>query len=100
MSKVMHFDCDVSDKQRSELLELVRSINKNEARPLTKYVLRVTVFGIDSNPLREVCHQDVVEHLEYEKDPRKSSVTRKPLMLLHGMVCYVHYTVILCSYNM
>lgn len=30
----MHFDCDVSDKQHSELLDLVWSINKNGSKAI------------------------------------------------------------------
>jgi phosphate-selective porin len=57
LSQVAHFDCDVSDKQHSELLGLVWSINK-EVRVSMSYDLK----KVDNSPLRDVWYQDVVEH--------------------------------------
>ena len=70
MWQVAHFECDVSDKQHSELIELVWAINKNGSKAIDK--LRSEgekVLGVNS-PLHDVWHQDV-ERLEYEKDQRK-----------------------------
>ena len=75
ISKVMHFHCDVSDKQHSELLELVCSINKNGSKAIDELCAEGDhVLGINNNPLREVWHQDVVGRMEYEKDQRKSGM--------------------------
>ena len=75
LSKVEHFDCDVSDKQHDELLELVRSINKNGSKAIEDLCAEGDRFlGDVKSPLREVWHQDVVERLEYEKDQRKSGM--------------------------
>ena len=68
ISKVMHFHCDVSDKQHSELLELVCSINKNGSKAIDELCAEGDrVIWIDNNPLREVWHQDIVERLENHK---------------------------------
>ena len=72
LSHVAHFDCDVSDKQHSELLDLVWSINKNGSKAINELCSEgEKILGVDNSPLRDVWHQDVVERLEYEKDQRK-----------------------------
>lgn len=91
LSKVAHFDCDISDKQHTELLELVRSVNKEGSKAIEELCAEGDhLLGIDNNPLREVWHQDVVERLEYEKDQRKSGM----LLTVYVMVyMYVHTAV-------
>ena len=73
LAKVAHFDCDLSDKQRTELLELVRSVDKNGSRVGEELCAEGDrLLDVDNNPLKEVWHKDVIERLEYEKDQRKS----------------------------
>ena len=70
LAKVAHFDCDLSDKQHTELLELVRSVDKNGSRVVEELYAEGDRLP-DNNPLKEVWHQDVIERLEYEKDQSK-----------------------------
>ena len=75
LSKVAHFDCDISDKQHTELLEVVRSMSKNGSKAIEELCAEGDrLLGVDNNSLREVWHQDVVERLECEKDQRKSGM--------------------------
>ena len=69
---MLHFDCDASDQQHSELLDLVWSTNKYVSKAIDELCSEgEKVLGVDNSPLRDVWYQDVVEHLEYEKDQRK-----------------------------
>ena len=75
LSRVAHFDCDVSDKQHSELLDLVRAINKNGSKAIDDLCSEgEKVLGVDNSPLRDVWYQDVVERLEYERDQKKTGM--------------------------
>ena len=77
LAKVEHFDFDVSEKQHSELLELVRSVHKKGSKDIEELCDEGEhVLGVDS-PLREVWQQDVIERLEFEKDQ-----TRNGLLLI------------------
>ena len=56
-----HFDFDVSEKQHSELLELVRSVYKKGSKDIEQLCDEGEhVLGVES-PLREVWQQDVIE---------------------------------------
>ena len=69
LSKVAHFDCDIGDKQPAELLEVVRTVNKNGSKVIEELCAKSDhLLGVDNNSLREVWHQDVVERLDFEKD--------------------------------
>ena len=74
LSSVSSLDYDLNDKQHSELLEIVRSVNDKGSKVIDELCSRgYQLLGNDDNPLREVWHQDVMERLEYEKDQRKTS---------------------------
>ena len=54
LAKVAHFDVEVSEKQHTELLELVRSVHKNGSKAIEELCAEgEQVLGTDS-PLREV----------------------------------------------
>lgn len=74
LAKVAHFDVDVSEKQHTELLELVQSVHKNGSKAIEELCAEgEQVLGTDS-PLREVWQQDVTERLEFEKDQKRNSL--------------------------
>lgn len=55
LSKVAHFDCDISDKQHSELLELVCSINNNGSRAIDELCAEGDrLLGVENHSLKEV----------------------------------------------
>lgn len=72
LAKVEHFDVDVNDKQHTELLELVRSINTSGNEAIEELCSEGDHVLGENNPLRDVWYQDVVERFEYERDQRKS----------------------------
>ena len=74
LAKVAHFDVDINDKQHTELLELVRSINNDGNEAIDELCSEGDCLLGDNNPLREVWYQDVIERLEYDKDQRKSGI--------------------------
>ena len=71
LKKFDRFTCDVSDKQHSEILLLVSSVNDSKAiQELIEEGDRV--LGDEQNALREAGQQDVRERLDYEKDQSKA----------------------------
>ena len=77
LAKVEHFDVDVNDKQHTELLELVGSINTNGNEAIEELCSEGDRVLGDNNVLRDVWYQDVVERLEYEKDQRTNGKSKK-----------------------
>lgn len=66
---------DVSDKQHAELLEIVESIDTNGKKVVDELCDKfdgLPGFSGDSNPLREVWQQDVIERLQYKRDQTKN----------------------------
>ena len=74
IKKLKKFDrstCDVSDKQHSEILQLVSSVNDSKAiQELIEEGDRV--LGYEQNALWEAWQQDVLERLDYKKDQTKA----------------------------
>lgn len=66
------FDCDLKDKQHTELLQLVKAIDKHGSKTIEDLCAQGDKVLGEDNVLREVWKQDVVERLHYEKDQRKS----------------------------
>ena len=88
LAKVEHFDVHVNDKQHTELLELVRSVNTNGNKAIEELCSEGDRVLGDNNPLRDVWYQDVIERFEYERDQKKSSknnilASSKIFLVLH-----------------
>ena len=67
------FNCELKDKQHSELLELVRSVHKNGSQAIEQLCVEGDkALGEDRNLLRDAWQQDVIERLQHEKDQAKS----------------------------
>lgn len=73
LSALAPYNCDLKDKQHTELLQLVSLIHKNGSQVIEELCSQGDrALGQESNLLRDVWHQDVVERLQYEKDQSKS----------------------------
>lgn len=71
LKKFDKYTCDVSDKQHSEILQLVSSVKDSKAvQELIAEGDRV--LGEEQNALRQAWQQDVSERLDYEKDQTKA----------------------------
>lgn len=71
LKKLDKFSCDVSDKQHSEILQLVSSVKDSKAvQELIAEGDRV--LGEEHNSLRQAWQQDVCERLDFEKDQTKA----------------------------
>ena len=67
------YDCDVNDKQHSELLWIVSNLNDSKAvQQLIAEGDRI--LGEEQNALRQSWQQDGTERLEFEKDQTKAGV--------------------------
>ena len=74
----MNLNYNLSDKQHSELLQIVRTVNRQGSKAIDELCSRGDqLLGEENNPLRDVWHQDVVERLEYEKDQRKAGAVHQ-----------------------
>jgi len=67
------YNCELSDEQHSEMLELVKTVNKNK-KAVNELCKRGDdiLGGTENNLLCAAWHQDVTERLEYEKDQATS----------------------------
>ena len=71
LKKLGKFDCDVSDKQHEELVQLVSVASKSECvQELLAEGDRI--LGEDNNCLKQAWQQDVTERLEYERDQSRA----------------------------
>ena len=67
------YDCNISDKQHTEILQLVSSMKDSKAvHELIAEGDRI--LGEGQNALREAWEQDVVERLEIERDQAKAGM--------------------------
>ena len=65
---------DLSDKQHSEMLKVVRAVNRDSRAINDLCTQEDKVIGSDNNLLRAAWQQDVVERLDYEKDQSMSGM--------------------------
>ena len=67
------FDCCLKDKQHTELLHLITAIEKHNGSKIIEDLCAEgdRILG-ESNVLRDVWKQDVLDRLEYERDQHKS----------------------------
>lgn len=73
LKKLDKYDCNISDKQHTEILQLVSSMKDSKAvHELIAEGDRI--LGEGQNALREAWEQDVVERLEYERDQAKAGM--------------------------
>lgn len=73
LSSVTHLDYDLNDKQHTELIEIVHSMNRKGSVTIEELCSKGDqLLSNECNPLREVWHRDVIERLEYERDQRKN----------------------------
>ena len=73
LRKLEKYDCIVSDKQHTELLQLVSSMKDSKA--IHELIAEGDRFlGEGENALREAWQQDVVDQLEYERDQAKAGM--------------------------
>ena len=80
LSSVVSLDYNLNDKQHTQL-QIVRTVNHHGSKAIDELCSRGDqLLGEESNPLRDVWHQDVLERLEYEKDQRKAG-------MLHNTMC-------------
>ena len=78
LPSVMNLDYNLNDKQHSELLQIVRTVNRQGSKAIDELCCRGDqLLGEENNPLRDVWHQDVVERLEYEKDQHKAGAVHQ-----------------------
>ena len=71
LKKLDKYDCNISDKQHTEILQIVSSMKDSKAvHELIAEGDRI--LGEGQNALREAWEQDVVERLEYERDQAKA----------------------------
>ena len=76
LSSVVSLDYNLNDKQHTELLQIVRTVNHQGSKAIDELCSRGDkLLGEESNPLRDdVWHQD---QLEYEKDQRKADTVHQ-----------------------
>ena len=76
MSALATYDFNVDDEaQHDELLTLVRSVFTHGSKAIEDLCGRGDkLLGEGRNLLREARRQDVIEHLEYERDQSKSGM--------------------------
>ena len=68
------YDCDLNEKQHSELLRAITAINR-DSRAIEQLCSEADkVLGDNNNLLRAAWQQDVTERLQFEKD-QSTSVT-------------------------
>ncbi len=72
MKKLIPFDCEVSEKQDSELLHIVSQINRKGSKVIDELIKNGDEVLGEDNLLRDAWRQDVIERLAYEKDQCKA----------------------------
>jgi hypothetical protein len=91
LSSVVNLDYNLSDKQHAELLQIVRTVNRQGSKAVDELCSRGDqLLGEENNPLRDVWHQDVVERLEYEKNQHTAGAVHQHAyfnMYLYGVLC-------------
>lgn len=83
LSSVSEFDCTLKDKQHEELLELVKAIDKHGSKTIEELCMQGDKVLGESNMLREVWKQDVLERLKFENDQRKSGSYNSAFTLMY-----------------
>lgn len=67
------FDCDLKEKQHTELLALVSDIQSKSSESIQELIREGDrILGKENNLLRDAWRQDVIERLQYEKDQSKA----------------------------
>ncbi len=72
LKKLIPFDCEVSEKQDSELLHIVSQINRKGSKVIDELIKNGDEVLGEDNLLRDAWRQDVIERLAYEKDQCKA----------------------------
>ena len=73
LSALAPFNLEVDFAQHSELLQIVRCIQKKDSKAIEELCARGDqVLGQENNLLREAWKQDVIERHDFEKDQSKS----------------------------
>ena len=67
LKKLEPFDCQISEKQDSELLQIVSQIDKKGSKAIDEIIKEGDRVLGEDNLLRDAWRQDVTERLEYEK---------------------------------
>ena len=65
------YNCELTDKQHTEMLKMVKELNKNSQAINELCKQGDEVLGSDNNVLCASWEQNVIERLEYEKDQSK-----------------------------
>ena len=72
LKQLTPFECDVSDKQHSELLQMVALIHKKGTKVIDQLIEEGKHFLGEDSVLKDSWRQDVVERLQYEEDQHRS----------------------------
>ena len=84
MKALTKFDCDLREKQHTELLALVSDIESKSSESIQELIREGD--RILGKPLRDAWRQDVIERLQYEKDQSKAGDTSS--LLVHACKVY------------
>ena len=87
------YDYNLNDKQHNELLQIVKEIQKKGSKSIQELIQKgEQAIRSDGNILKEAWQQDVIEHIEFEKDQRQASNFLLKLILYYCSLIHV------CSY--
>lgn len=72
IGRLQAFDCDVSDRQNDEMMQLVTLVSKNDSKVITELIEEGDRQLGENNLLNEAWQQDVVERLKFDSDQQKT----------------------------
>lgn len=94
LSKLQPFDCNINDRQHSELLQIVSAIQSKGSASVQQLICEgESMLGEDNNILKDAWHQDVIERIQFEKDQGRSGNKPYHLCVIH----WLYIALFLCS---
>ena len=89
VSRLQPFNCDVSDKQHDELMQLVMSVSKSGSKVIQELIDEGDHILGENNLLKESWEQDVTERLQFDSDQQKSGEQFCSYLLITSTYNYV-----------